>query len=201
MRKPRRKIKEGDRFGRLIVLGLGGYSGTHRKFKTRCDCGTEKEVSGGHMINGYIRSCGCLFIESHTKEAGHRGYRKAYVQYRANARNRKLPFEISLEEFKEIVKLDCDYCGTQPKLKNPYLKDDGSPAYTGNRMVAQNTIDRAWIKINGVDRVDSTKGYVADNMVPCCSVCNKLKMELEREEFLKHIYRIARFKAEREFTL
>ncbi|MEH3053418.1 MAG: hypothetical protein PGN13_05320 [Patulibacter minatonensis] len=31
------------------------------------------------------------------------------------------------------------------------------------------------VRIMGVDRVDDTLGYVAENLVPCCFVCNQVK--------------------------
>jgi hypothetical protein len=39
----------------------------------------------------------------------------------------------------------------------------------------------------GIDRIDSDKGYTIDNIVPCCKVCNKMKMDLSVAEFKKQI--------------
>lgn len=55
----------GRRFGRLVVLLSGdpliSPSGRSRpRSLVRCDCGTEKLVSGEHLRAGSIRSCGCL---------------------------------------------------------------------------------------------------------------------------------------------
>jgi len=43
---------------------------------------------------------------------------------------------------------------------------------------------------NGVDRIDSTKGYIKDNLVPCCEICNKAKSNLDIEIFLNWVNRI-----------
>lgn len=40
---------------------------------------------------------------------------------------------------------------------------------------------------NGVDRIDSSKDYQTDNVVPCCKTCNQMKMALSYETFLKQI--------------
>lgn len=40
-------------------------------------------------------------------------------------------------------------------------------------------------KLNGIDRVDSTKGYTIDNVVSCCSQCNYAKGTLTESDFLK----------------
>lgn len=37
--------------------------------------------------------------------------------------------------------------------------------------------------VNGVDRVDSSKGYVEGNMVSCCKYCNRAKSDLSQAEF------------------
>lgn len=45
-------------------------------------------------------------------------------------------------------------------------------------------------KANGIDRVDSSKGYIQDNVVPCCSICNWMKNALSVEDFYSHIDKV-----------
>lgn len=40
---------------------------------------------------------------------------------------------------------------------------------------------------DGIDRVDSTKGYSIDNCVSCCSVCNIMKNKFDSKTFFEHI--------------
>jgi hypothetical protein len=42
----------------------------------------------------------------------------------------------------------------------------------------------------GIDRIDNTQGYHIGNCKPCCSVCNKMKMDLTQTEFLNKIKQI-----------
>jgi hypothetical protein len=42
----------------------------------------------------------------------------------------------------------------------------------------------------GVDRVDNNKGYLIGNMVPCCWVCNKMKIDHSKEDFIAQCKRI-----------
>jgi hypothetical protein len=42
-----------------------------------------------------------------------------------------------------------------------------------------------------LDRVDSTKGYEPDNVVPCCGMCNRMKLDHTEAAFLAHVRRIA----------
>ena len=56
--------------------------------------------------------------------------------------------------------LRCHYCG---------IAEGDIPAV---RMKSQIQRD---VRVLGVDRVDSSLGYVAGNLVPCCFVCNQIK--------------------------
>lgn len=42
----------------------------------------------------------------------------------------------------------------------------------------------------GLDRVDSSRGYSVDNVVPCCTTCNIMKSNLSVGHFLNHISKI-----------
>lgn len=59
-----RKVKLGDRFGRLIVIGPA--QGSHKKIHYRClcDCGVEKDVPGYSLLSGDAKSCGCYKNEA-----------------------------------------------------------------------------------------------------------------------------------------
>lgn len=40
---------------------------------------------------------------------------------------------------------------------------------------------------SNLDRIDSNKNYVIDNVVPCCGICNKMKFDIPFEIFIKKI--------------
>jgi hypothetical protein len=50
------------------------------------------------------------------------------------------------------------------------------------------------IKGLGIDRLDNKKGYICNNITPCCSTCNFMKHTLNKEEFYTQIYKIVHFK-------
>jgi len=59
----------GKRFGRLIVLAsTTRRTGGHTVWKTKCNCGNIKDISGGSLTKGLTQSCGCLRRESMTGE-------------------------------------------------------------------------------------------------------------------------------------
>jgi hypothetical protein len=43
----------------------------------------------------------------------------------------------------------------------------------------------------GVDRVDNTRGYSPDNVVPCCRKCNRAKDTMTHHEYIDRCCRIA----------
>lgn len=48
----------GQRFGMLVVLKRADEE--YNSFICKCDCGNEIKVTRGHLINGSVKSCGCL---------------------------------------------------------------------------------------------------------------------------------------------
>ena len=82
-----------------------------------------------------------------------------YIVYMRGAKNRQLDFQLSFSQFYKIVQDKCYYC-SEP------LDND---------------------KINGIDRVNSKKGYFIDNIVPCCTICNRMKWNFSFEEFKTQI--------------
>ena len=52
--------------------------------------------------------------------------------------------------------------------------------------------------VNGIDRIDSSKGYVFDNCVPCCKHCNIMKMTMTIDEFINKIKKILNVWVKRE---
>ena len=72
---PRNPVKIGERFGRLTVIGEGGYSvtkaGVRKRLVTvKCDCGTEKIITPGPLRPGIVVSCGCRLREVARERAG-----------------------------------------------------------------------------------------------------------------------------------
>jgi hypothetical protein len=46
------------------------------------------------------------------------------------------------------------------------------------------------IETIGIDRIDNDGPYVLDNCKPCCSTCNKMKLDLSEEKFIEMIINI-----------
>ena len=94
----------------------------------------------------------------------------------ANPKHRNIEWNLSLEQWVEIVEKDCEICGSKPILKEGKLHKR-----TGQQ-----------VPINGVDRIDSSKGYIIGNVRCSCSKCNYMKHRMDDEEFLNHVNKIWR---------
>jgi hypothetical protein len=97
-----------------------------------------------------------------------------YKLYRRYSRTKKKVFLLTLEDFNQITQQNCFYCGEKPL-----------------RVSYKNGEDQAYI-YNGIDRVDNTLGYIKENVVPCCTTCNKMKINYNQTFFIDHVKKIAR---------
>lgn len=165
----------GKKFGKLTVIALLPL----RKRKGRvwyctCECGGTKEVRTQSLTSGYVKSCGCLHKDNARKRLspGESGARHLYRNYAHTAKKRKIDFKLSYEEFKNLTSKNCTYCGKPPKsISKNYNTKDSYSSYC----------------YNGLDRIDSSKGYTRNNVEPCCVICNTMKWTLSKKDFLKHI--------------
>ena len=147
------------------------------KILYKCDdCGIEKEVIS-HTIfnrkNSQFKKDGktlCSDCANHRMSGEKNSQYKhgliTYPGYRNNAQRRNLDFQLTPEEFKELVGQPCHYCGGYSIETNP--KSRG----------------------NGIDRKDSNIGYLVDNCVPCCATCNFIKNDMHFNDFLRYIERL-----------
>jgi len=85
--------------------------------------------------------------ERNYKNENYRNKEKFFKDYIKGALKREYEFTLTFEEFSELIDKECFYCH--------YYKDK---------------------EVNGIDRVDNSKGYTKENSVPCCELCNRIKL-------------------------
>jgi len=173
-------IQVGQRFGKLVTVKRvekPEHLKTKREYwLCKCDCGNEKIINSSSLKDGMTKSCGCLRNENVSKKAktlyGTASFNQLYGSYKRNAKARNYLFELTKEYVKKITKQNCFYCGAEPNqtIKNKF--DNGDYIY------------------NGIDRIDSLKGYTVDNVVPCCGRCNEAKMSESQQDFLSWVERV-----------
>ena len=80
-------------------------------------------------------------------------------------KNRGLTFELTADEYAAFKNACCYLCGLASSLTHR----------------------------NGIDRLDSSHGYVVDNCRTCCTHCNMMKSDFSLEEFVQQCRRILRY--------
>jgi hypothetical protein len=102
-------------------------------------------------------------------------YKGTYADYRHAAKRRALEFTLTIEDATLLFSSDCVYCGMPPSN----IKKKG-----------RKKILVAYL-YSSIDRVDSNKGYIKENCVSCCKICNRAKMAMEYNEWMNWIERIS----------
>lgn len=167
----------GKKFGRVTVIGRAGNNKWNRvMWLCKCECGSEWIVSGNSLRRGCTKSCGCL----HREQVGERyrlslgiaSMRSLIGNYKKNAKKRGFEYNLTEEQFRKLTQKSCHYCGTLPSNVSNQKRCNGAYSY------------------NGLDRIDNTKGYTIDNVVPCCRMCNIAKNNNTLREFQNWILKI-----------
>ena len=86
----------------------------------------------------------------------------SYNEYKRRANNKSLLFELTNDEYVELIAGNCYLCGR-----------DGSDDLT-----------------NGIDRIDNNLGYIMSNVKPCCGSCNYIKKDMELTELFNKMTEI-----------
>ena len=86
----------------------------------------------------------------------------SYNEYKRRADNKSLPFEITNDEYVELLANNCYLCGR-----------DGGNEFT-----------------NGIDRIDNNLGYIMTNVKSCCGSCNYIKKDMGLNELFEKMLMI-----------
>jgi hypothetical protein len=92
------------------------------------------------------------------------------TQHKCTAAKRGLAWDLTEKEVIDLWCSPCAYCGSSPTNKF---------SNSGREIV-----------YSGIDRIDSSLGYVSSNVQPCCKRCNIAKNNMTHEEFLAHVAQI-----------
>jgi len=165
----------GKRNGRLVILERLGVKGKNRLYRCKCDCGTECILPSTHLRGKTgTQSCGCLAKEKKLVKLpfGESAFNSLFSTYKISAKHRKIDFKLSKVEFRILTQQSCYYCGAPPYQIYQPKRCNGEYIYTG------------------IDRCDSNEGYIAENCVACCGICNKMKLSLSSNVFIEQIKKI-----------
>ena len=170
----RNLIVVGSTFTDWIVLDDlgGGY------WLCECICGVRKKVDGYTLVSGRSRRCRkCANMNKALQiriSGDHVAARQAWGKLKSNAKSRGLTCSISFNEFYEISKRPCFYCGELPITG--YWENSSSRREWHEPFIS-----------SGLDRYDNLIGYELENIVPCCIRCNRAKNDMTIVEWLEKI--------------
>ena len=139
-------------------------------------CGKDVSIAARLLMRGQ-KSCGCLRTEA-VEPVGLMGL-VGYYKKNATAKGRE--WNLDIDTCRTLFFAVCHYCGRQPA--SVYV-------YKGTKIPV--TILR-----NGIDRKDSSLGYVLGNVVTCCQQCNMAKSDYSYTEFLEMITAIYEYRIEK----
>ena len=152
----------GKKFHQLEILDYLGTKRTNSNalihlFKFVCDCGTEGEITTGHI--GRNISCGCAYKKGVGEMSG-----SYFSKIQQHATKRGIEFNLT-KEF----------------LWNLFLKQERKCALTGIELDFQSKT----IVFDGtasLDRIDSSKDYTEDNVQWVHKTVNNIKQTLSEKE-------------------
>ncbi len=175
-----RKDETGKTYGDWTVLGVSSKKTKEQTiyWVCKCECGKTKDVKGTSLRDGSSTGCGCTrsLRLPQTPESLYRKYYRAY-KYGCKRKTKTIDFDISYEFYRSLVEKDCYFCG-----KAPY-----DIRYLYNRKRTRSILEDVSCCITGIDRLDNDLGYTEENCVPCCKMCNLMKLDSTEVNFLTQI--------------
>lgn len=177
----RTKFKDilGQSYGQLKVIEFVGFS-RHKKaiWRCLCSCGRQVDVLAGNLGRG-TQSCGCsrLLDPLYGEEGSRRNVIRSYTRA---ATSKGLEWNLTDEEAVYVFKSNCHYCGSPPS----------NHRWVAPALHRQDITKKAAYVYNGLDRIDNSRGYTPDNVVPCCRTCNFAKGPMPYVDFIEWAKRL-----------
>lgn len=186
----------GQKFGKLLVINRAESTNSSAYWNAMCDCGKECKRQSGSFLrkikNPQLRSCGCARksklhnynLGNYRTEKGRVGFNKLLRNYKYSAKRRNLLFNLTEEEFRKLTKMNCFYCGIEPF---------GISVERRNTPHSEEWVAHNGYVYSGIDRIDNDLGYISENCISCCEICNFAKRELTESEWQAWITRFVEF--------
>lgn len=136
-------------------------------------CGNEKDILTFQIAQDKSCKCRNYIRKVYSKK-------KLFWSYKQGALSRNLTFELSYDEFCNLTSRPCYYCGS---IRTIFINKD-----CVNKNINLNNL------CSGIDRIDNKMGYITNNVVPCCKICNRGKGNLSKERWLKYLDILVEFR-------
>lgn len=161
----------GQKFGHLTALNATELR--LRKnivWSFQCDCGNIKNLPAGEVVSLKTTSCGCRRKNLDREDQAWRNAFRRSLKLSDSYGDCDLDFDF----FKETVSKNCFYCNKPPR----------TPVRDGKIIIGYRV---------GMDRIDSNLGYLKNNIVPCCEICNRAKSDKTIYEWIDHVNSVYKY--------
>jgi len=116
-----------------------------------------------------LRSCWCNQVYT-TKTPFVSLLKAAVLRIKIAAKKRNHEWWLKEEEAIALIKSPCCYCWNK----------------WSNTISRSNSMSKT-LFYNGIDRIDSSKWYIINNVAPCCKYCNRSKNDMSVKDFKEYI--------------
>ena len=176
-------IQVGERFGRGVItdadIRISRPRGTcERGARLLCDCGNEYTTLVTNLFDNHTRSCGCLLKDviaarrldpnwnTWLRKPVLAGRNSVLWAYKNQAKKRNHSWDLTEDDFDQLTSQKCFYCHRPPSNVAKVSYEGGDFVYSG------------------IDRKDNDLGYIPENTVSCCRVCNLAKNSMSYDDFM-----------------
>lgn len=208
----RAKDLTNKQFGRWTVLYRTNNDIDNKtKWVCQCNCDkhTIKAISARTLKNGTSTSCGCKRIETISINADNKIHKRDNQGNIILKKCFRCKEWLSLDNFYKNSRQKDGYAGECKNCQNT-AKENRYNIYKKN--AKKRNIDFNLTKedfyfltqqkchycgdmkeYNGIDRIDSNKGYELNNCVPCCEICNKMKLDYSYDFWIDHMKKVIKY--------
>jgi hypothetical protein len=175
----------GSKYGKWEILSLNKLVKGGLSWNCKCKCGLIKSVSGASLRNGKSTSCRKCSEHKHKNKLAP----GVWSRIRSGARQRDLLIEL----------------GTSPEESKKFLYDllniqqESKCALSGLPIFLANTSndDKHGVSTASLDRINSELGYVKNNVQWVHKHINKMKWDMNEEQFINYCIAIAKCHTDR----
>lgn len=158
------------KFNKLTVIKFDGSRNNRRYWMCQCECGNKKSVSRDHLIQGQLKSCGCLAHRTGKNNPHWTGYGhisgRLWSKIKHCAKQSKRNLYISIKYVNSIFEKQNKRCA----LSGVEINTD----------ITKGDIHRT----ASLDRIDSSKEYIKGNVQWVHKYINWMKSDHTEKEFI-----------------
>lgn len=167
-----RSLGVGTRKEKLVVEAeIYAISDRERLLRCRCDCGQFVDIPAKRIRRAFDCGCGSQQRRTDANEARKRRTLEEREKPARRAKEKHAAYRWRAKNRGHAMDLSLEEFEALANAPCRYCgASDG---------------------LNGVDRIDSSIGYLKENCAPCCSACNLMKNAMPVEVFLAQVIRIA----------